>query len=204
MAKLKGKATKAKKKAKLAKTKVVETDAEPKVPEPKPGADTEGDAKAKLPESKPDVPESKPEADVEGDAKAKLPGAQPDVPESQPEADAELDDMPEPKAKAKAAKARPSIANLEDNWRQYQYGELGFLCYNAGNNSVSAHCGRHGAKCRAPKVLKKAPVGYCCLWLELGEDIPRGAENADEHMSLRSPPDFSFVPWETISVMCVL
>ena len=67
-------------------------------------------------------------------------------------------------------------------WIRFDYGEHGFFVHNETNNSIAAHCRRHGGRCRVPKVLSKKPMGHLLLWLIRGEDP---ALKFDSHMALR-------------------
>ena len=83
-------------------------------------------------------------------------------------------------------KKSTSIAGLEGNWNRYEVAPgVGYLVYNSADKSMSAHCLRHGGRCRAPKVLKKKPLGYYLLWLQRGQAISEGPKHAGEHLDLR-------------------
>jgi hypothetical protein len=60
-------------------------------------------------------------------------------------------------------------------------GRFNFLVYDEQGRSIGAHCRNH-AGCKANKVLRKAPLGYVLLWLQLGDDKEMTLE---EHRKLR-------------------
>ena len=96
-----------------------------------------------------------------------------------PEEPASFDEGP-------AKKKAKSLAGIDDNWQRYEFDEqLGYLIFNKGDDSITAHCRLHGSRCRAPKSLRKFPIGYCLAWPKAGKGIPKGAEHARAHMDLR-------------------
>ena len=108
----------------------------------------------------------------------------PPIPDLLPEPLVELPAPPSPKAKLKTP--AKSIARVEGDWNRYEVGPgKGALVYNSVDASMTAHCSRHGGRCRAPKVLKKKGMGYYLLWLQKGESIPEGSTNAAEHLAMR-------------------
>ena len=114
------------------------------------------------------------------------PSAKPKEPPAKPEEPLEPPPVPEDPGEARPPK-KPKA-----EWMKMLFPPHGNLVYNALDDSMSAHCHYHGARCRAPKTLKKAPIGYYLLWLKLGAGIAKGQANQAEHMAKRYDHGKSF------------
>lgn len=133
-----------------------------------------------LKDTKPEEPKSKDTKSEDSKPKdTKLEDFPPE--DTEPQDTLQEDAMP----KAEAKKKGRSIKGHEGNWTKYRYLHYGTLCHNTADGSISAHCERHGGRCRAPKTLKKKSIGYAALFLERGQDIPAGPEFCKMHMDIR-------------------